>query len=395
MKLHEPPHQRNADGIRSAKRRIALAAALLLTGICWKTPGSAIATGLQAQCGHVGTLVGFTVIDRATIVGSTDQGNMARSIDGGHCWFAAALDKPLTHRMGDFVRDPLHPHVLVAGSGSIGRIGIGSTFGLLRSGNDGRTWRQLGNGNGLPGTSFDVTALVGTTSGLYVAVACIDELSVINSKHLAPFVCGVPIYRSTNGGMTWAPVGPGAHLAPADASTPPFEGSVQALAALPNGSVVAAVSPLRGKPGLYRSNSVGTSWSLIGPERRLNDASVLIVASKTGPTIVAGVGSISTTAQLLRSTDGGRTWRRVLAPAQMKDPIVIGCAHTVHALLCAGLQHLFRSTDNGTSWQEPASLGLTSSNITFITTSPDGSVYLSRVGGLFRTTDDGEHWQRL
>jgi photosystem II stability/assembly factor-like uncharacterized protein len=339
-------------------------------------------------------LIGLLVVDRDTIVGSTDAGNMARSTDGGRCWSAASLDKQLAHRMGEFARDPRRPNVMIAGSGSVGRVGIGSTTGLLRSGDAGKSWQQLGESAGLPSTAFVVSSLIGVPSGLYIAVECNAELSIINETHHPAFQCGAPVYRSTDGGLSWKPAGLGQHIVAADQLPSPYEGSVQALASLGVGTLFAAVVPLRGKTGLYRSDDNGASWRIVAPEQRLGDTTVLFVSNQAGPTLLAGAGIIRENAELLRTGNGGRTWQSVVALSKLDDPLVVGCAQASHVVFCAGLHHVLRSLDDGMHWLEPHGIGLPPSNITFLA-SFNGALYLSRVGGLFRSNDAGEHWQRL
>ncbi len=346
-------------------------------------------------CGHVGTLVGFLVVDSTTMVGSTDAGNMALSTDGGHCWTAAHLDTLVAHRLGDFVRDPARPHVLVAASGNIGRVGVASTSGLLRSGDAGRSWSQLGPRNGLPRLRFIASSLVATPSGLYAAVSCPDEVSQLTTIRHPAFQCGRPIYRSIDGGLTWKPTGPGTLVTPKNAPPSPFEGSAQALTATADGALLAVLTPSRGTSGLYRSTDHGVTWHPATRELRLSDATTLLAVDKAGRVILAGTGIVSANAQLLRSTDGGSHWKQVLTIASMNDPLIVGCVSAAGKVFCAGMQHVFRSADDGASWQEPAENGISTADITYIAGGPGGALYVSRVGGLFRSMDGGDQWARL
>jgi photosystem II stability/assembly factor-like uncharacterized protein len=348
-----------------------------------------------ATCGHVGTLVGFLVADKSTLVGSTDAGNMALSTDGGHCWTAARLDAEIPHRAGEFVRDPIHPHVLIAASGSIGRVGVASTNGLLRSADTGRSWTQLGPKNGLPRIRFIVSSLAATKSGIYAALSCPDEVSVLALPRHPAFQCGKPIYRSTDGGLTWTPIGPGTLLTPRDALASAYEGSAQALTAAPDGTLLAVLTPLKGTAGLYRSTDHGVTWRPAAPERRLSDTTALLAVDNSGQTMLAGVGIVSANAQLLQSTDAGKHWRQVLAIASMNDPLIVGCARAAGYVFCAGMQHVFRSPDGGATWQEPAENGMSTADITYLSVAPNGALYVSRVGGLFRSADGGDQWTRL
>ena len=159
--------------------RFVMAIACLIGMLGLHSPSAVCRRRAMRPRGHAGRLPG----DRSrTVAGSTDAGNMAISSDGGHCWSAARLDAPVAHRMGDFVSDPVHPRVLIAASGSIGRVGVGSTDGLLRSGNNSHSWSRLGPGNGLPSVRFIATSLVATRSGLFIAVSCPDEVSLLSTR---------------------------------------------------------------------------------------------------------------------------------------------------------------------------------------------------------------------
>lgn len=352
-----------------------------------------------APCGHVGTLLGFVALDAHTIAGATDAGNLARSTDGGHCWVQAAVDQHGPRRMGEFLRDPRHGQVLLAGSGNLARVGFPIGYGLLRSADGGATWQALGARNGLPTTPFSVASLAATTAGLFAALICRDELTALQQGRPVVVQCAWPVFRSRDDGRTWRPVGPGA--VPVAGGPIPFESGVQVLASRPGATLVAAAAPLVGDAGLYRSSDDGTHWALMAREDRLRGATALLPLPGSAPVVLAGVGLSTLSAQILRSQDGGRTWGVALAADAMRDPLVLGFVADGSRVLCAGLQHLYISVDAGRTWSPLAVSGLPGgaagqppSNL-WLGRVPDGSLLLSVQGGVFRSTDGGYHWRRL
>ena len=107
------------------------------------------------------------------------------------------------------------------------------------------------------------------------------------------------IYRSTNGGTTWAKLGGGL-------PTGLFGKSNVAVSAADPRRVYALIEASPGG-GLYRSDDAGESWTLVSTERGLITRPFYycnITADPTNADVVY-VGTES----FYKSTDGGRTWR--------------------------------------------------------------------------------------
>jgi photosystem II stability/assembly factor-like uncharacterized protein len=346
-------------------------------------------------CGHVGTLLGVVVLNAHDLTGSTDAGSLAYSTDGGKCWSAGVVAGGGAHRLGTFVRDPRRPGVLLAGSGSPGRVGFGDTTGLLRSTDDGKHWTTLRAATGLPNPSFVVDDLITVGNALYAAISCPDEVAAIASQQPGPFQCGAPIYRSRDDGATWQAAGLGAAQPTGDQPAPAFDGAVQALTAQ-GSSIFAAAIPLYSSPGIYRSDNAGGSWRLTGTSRGLEDVTTLIaLPGTTVPILLAGAGIVGAGAQILRSTAAGRSWTTVLAAAKFNDPVALQFLSTKHGLYCLGLHHLFLSTDSGVTWQPTAGIGLGTGLNSRLAELPSGALLLTQTGMIVTSVDGGAHWRRL
>lgn len=349
-----------------------------------------------AACGRAGTLLSVLALSNTTLVASTDGGSMVRSTDAGRCWTQAKVQPYLAHRLGAIVQDPSDPGVLLAGSGSTGRVAFGANFGLLRSTDGGRSWQAEGTAQGLPATDFHASAFAVTRTAMFIAVICDADLALIQEEQAGHFACGQPIYRTLDHGRTWQPVGPGTGTVDPNVAGPPFDSSVLVMAA-DAGTVYAVADPLAGGSGAYRSPDNGATWRLVAPSSDLADATTLITLANPRGVLLAGVGIFSDSARILRSSNQGRTWTTVLPARTSRDSVIVGCTEAAaeQMLYCAGLHHLFRSADGGTHWKVAADSGLGTQPIASFAALPDGTLLAGEYGALFASRDGGDHWSQL
>jgi photosystem II stability/assembly factor-like uncharacterized protein len=144
--------------------------------------------------------------------------------------------------------------------------------------------------------------------------------------------------------------------------------------------------------GLLRSDDGGATWRqpLLGMTGRV---SALAAASGRPGVLIA-----ATALGFYVSEDGGQRWTQASPGVEGLEPrgltILPGSDRVVFATTHRGL---FRSTDQGRTWARCTG-GVPSTDITALAAHPDGhTLYVTEFGsgGIFRSQDAGESWSRL
>jgi photosystem II stability/assembly factor-like uncharacterized protein len=179
-------------------------------------------------------------------------------------------------------------------------------------------WTSIGPDGGM------VTALVVDPSATGTLYAGTDPSGIFEGG-----AGGGAVFKSTDGGATWAPTGLVASVEVATMAIDPQSPS----------TVYAATAA-----GLFRTTDGGSSWSHVSPS---GTAAVALDPSTPGTVYAGGSGGLS------RSADGGATW----TATALTDWVSAVAIHpTTPAVILAitnvGLQ---RSTDAGSSWTIVAS----------------------------------------
>jgi hypothetical protein len=170
---------------------------------------------------------------------------------------------------------------------------------------------------------------------------------------------------STDGGRTWTQV---ASLEGAD----------------PMGWAIDPKDPSRhylgGHPGFRVSTDGGRSFTMRNQGLPATDVHGLGRDPASGRLYAAVVGR-----GLLASDDQGATWTVVNPAVQTMGPILID-PKDAKTLYLSDMQNLLRSTDGGRSWQPLGAIP----GAMWITSSADGSTFLAAAGGqVLRSTDAG------
>jgi photosystem II stability/assembly factor-like uncharacterized protein len=247
-----------------------------------------------------------------TLLAGTDTDGILRSEDGGDTW---ASGNP----------GLLDLNVLCLTDGF-----AGTATGLYRSGNGGRSWREIP----LPCGAAAVEC-----------ASAVDRLVVVGTDAAGAFV-------SADAGRTWSPV-----------DVP--EAAITAVAV--DGARMAIAAPQR----VYLSGDRGATW------RREASEQVVLSLAFSGEHLLAGVARDGVV-----RFDGGRF-------TGLHGRVIVDLACTRRGtLLTAGIEDgVARSTDGGRSWTTV--LEASASRLAV----GEGVVYAATSDGLLSSTDDGCSWR--
>ncbi len=227
------------------------------------------------------------------------------------------------------------------------------------------------------------------------------------------------VWKTTDYGQTWRPIFD-------DQPT----GSIGALAVSRSNPDVIYVGSGEGlqRPdlstgdGVYKSTDGGRNWKHLGLRDGQQISSVVIDPNDPDRVFVAVLGhpyGANTERGVFRSTDGGRTWEKVLYKDENTGAVALAFdpsdARTVYAVLWSSRQGpwengdwqgegsgLYKSTDGGTKWVQLTKglpdhkQGLGRIGIGVAASDPKRLYALADAtpsGGLYRSDDAGENWQ--
>jgi photosystem II stability/assembly factor-like uncharacterized protein len=258
---------------------LPLLLAFLLALTTWPPPAEG-AVGSWSRLGLDGIQVNAVQVDpnnpNVLFAGTNGQG-IYRSTNRGQTW--TQVNTGLGHLfVNDILVSPTDGNIVFAGTGRGSAVGNPGT-GLYRSTNRGTTWSRILEA----GTIYSIAFTPGNPSVMYAAG-------------------GPPIFKSTDGGATWAPAftlqddlinidARGVSVSPVD----------------PN--IVLVAGNTEGGQGMaFRSTNAGASWTQV----LLEEPPILDVEFVADPR-GGSVAFLGETTRLLRSTDGGQTWHRIAA----------------------------------------------------------------------------------
>jgi photosystem II stability/assembly factor-like uncharacterized protein len=229
------------------------------------------------------------------------------------------------------------------------------------------------------------------------------------------------VWKTTDYGQTWIPI--------FDDQPTQSIGAVAVAPSDPNILYVGSGEGLQ-RPdlsvgdGIYKSIDAGRTWEHLGLRTARQIGAVLIDPRNPDRVFVAALGhpyGANDERGVFRSTDGGRSWQKVLYKDDNTGAIDLAFdpsnAQTVYAVLWAARQGpweygnayvgttsgLFKSTDGGTTWQ-PLTRGLPApadglSRIGIgIAPSDPRRIYAwvtARTSGLYRSDDAGTSWTQM
>ncbi|MGI8438461.1 MAG: VPS10 domain-containing protein, partial [Chthoniobacterales bacterium] len=227
------------------------------------------------------------------------------------------------------------------------------------------------------------------------------------------------VWKTTDGGANWKPMFDGQH------ST----SSIGALAVAPSdpntiyaGSGEAA---LRGNitygDGVYKSVDGGRNWRNVGLKDTRHIGALIVHPDNPDIAFVAAVGHAfgpNEERGVFRTTDGGKTWTKVLFKNADTGAIdIVFDPRNPNTLFAALYQvrrqpwffssggdgsGLYRSTDGGDTWQQLKAHGLPDGILGRIGVTVSGAdsnriyaIIEAKEGGIFRSSDGGENWEKI
>jgi photosystem II stability/assembly factor-like uncharacterized protein len=231
---------------------------------------------------------------------------------------------------------------------------------------------------------------------------------------------GGGLWKTTDGGSNWKNVSDGW-----------FGGGIGAVAVAPSDETIVYAgqgeSTLRNNVsedlgGIWRSDNGGRSWRSLGLKDSRHIARIVIHPKDPDIAWVAVMGHLfgsNTERGVYKTTDGGKTWRRVLFANDQTACSDIIMEPGNPSVLYAGMWHvrrtpfsmesggegsgLYKSTDGGETWVNLTTRkGLPKGiwgvvNVAVAATNPDKvfATIENPQGGLFVSTDKGESWTKV
>ncbi|MEP7384091.1 MAG: twin-arginine translocation signal domain-containing protein, partial [Gemmatimonadota bacterium] len=298
-------------------------------------------------------------------------------------------------------------------------------------------------------------------TGRFSAPPPADSYAGLRWRHLGPFrggrvaaVSGVPgrlnefYYGAVNGGV-WKSIDGGRVWQPVFDDQP--VSSIGALAVAPSQPntiyVGTGESTLRDSTGygngVYKSTNAGATWTHLGLDESQHIGKIAIDPKNPDNVFVAVIGKLYSASEqrgVFRSTNGGKSWKKVLGPDANVGAVDVAIdpsdSRVVYAALWATRRPpwftyaptngpgggLFKSTDGGTTWTRMTkglpSEGIGRSGIAVCPSDPKrlyavvdclfaepgaaaaapaqvGVPVASGQGGVFRSDDAGATWRRL
>src|SRR3954467_7477826 len=238
--------------------------------------------------------------DAATYYVGLPEGGVWKTTNAGNTW-KPIFDDVHVASVGAVAVAPSDPNVIYVGTGNQSGWSFTVGKGIYKSTDAGRTW----NATGLPRSQYIGSIVVAPPDPAAVLVAALGPRPPGRGGAEAPADAGERgVYRSRDGGQTWA------RVLPADGSS----GASDLYLDYADPKFVFALLTAGASPGAYRSGDGGATWQPVGARGLPDGARISAFAVSSGTHgrrlyAVAGAGGRGGgNRALYRSDDGGDTW---------------------------------------------------------------------------------------
>ena len=226
------------------------------------------------------------------------------------------------------------------------------------------------------------------------------------------------VWKTVNAGQTWTPIFDSQAMSSIGAiAVAPSDHKVI--------YVGSGEGALRGNitwgDGVYRSADGGKTWANIGLKDTRQIGAVIVDPTDPNTVLVAAIGHAygpNAERGVFRTTDGGKTWKKVLYRDENTGGIDVTFDPSNAKIVFAALWQvrrqpwnfssggpgsgLYRSADGGATWTQLKGNGLPDGVLGRIDVSVSGAdskrIYAmieAKDGGLYRSDDAGGHWSRI
>jgi photosystem II stability/assembly factor-like uncharacterized protein len=272
------------------------------------------------------------------------QGGLFKSIDSGATWQHVEFEE-----VGCVVVDPTTPSTVYACAGA--------GAGVEKSHDGGATWHDASSGMPANPNVGTVAVDPAHTGTVYALVNSLEN----------------PLYRSADGGATWASV-----------VIPPGTSYVNGVTVDPSSRLFAATDQ-----GVFRSTDAGATWVhvLVGGYFQLS----VVVGDLYASGNVADSNAVSFPNAALRSSDGGDHWTPL--DVSIVPSFFSGSAADPNTVYAGASTGVLKSSDRGVHWS-PSSNGMQAvpARAAMDPANPALLYAASGGGGLFSSADGGRSW---
>jgi photosystem II stability/assembly factor-like uncharacterized protein len=296
-------------------------------------------------------------------------------------------------------------------------VAFGFALGASPAAAQGRPGGGQGPAVAVPSDSALLTSLVWRSLGPLRGgrnVAAAGSMARPNEYYMG--TTGGGVFKTTDGGEIWQPV-----------SDRYFGGTIGAIAVSESDPDVVYAGggefPIRGNTshgdGVYKTTDAGRTWRYMGLVETRHISKIRVHPRNPDVVYVAALGPVfgpSPSRGVFKTTDGGRTWNKILFRNDTTGAIDLSMDPSDPEVLYAGLWHayrkpwqlvsggagsgLFKSTNGGRTWKEiTRNPGLPTGIIGNVGISVSGAnprrVYAmieADSGGVYRSDDGGDTW---